>query len=184
MNLLNINVPKDSISMIFDEFIDAEIYKLVTEKQAKKPEGNIENIVTKYKNLIDNSNIWLIYTGTLPDLSKLELTKDEQKIISDLQSILSVSLTNDFEIYKTFEKCKIETVILYAVLKNKKTAEHYINDLRDIKLDITGENLKELGINPSSEYQKCFDYILQKKLGNPDITLNDEITFAKEFFNL
>ena len=168
----------------YDEFIDADIYKLVTEKHAEKPDQNIENLVTKYKNLIDNSNIWLIYAGTLPDLSKLELTKDEQKIISDLQAILSVSLTNDFEIYKAFEKCKIETIILYAVLKDKKTAEHYINNLRDIRLNITGENLKELGINPSSEYQKCFDYILQKKLENPNITTDDEIVSAKEFFNL
>ena len=167
----------------YDEFIDAGIYKLVTEKQAVKPVENIENLIKKYINLIDNQNIWLIYTGTLPDLSKLELTKDEKKIITDLNSVIELSLTNDFEIYKAFEKCRVETVILYAVLKDRIIAEHFINDLMRIKLNITGEDLNKLGIKPSAKYQECFDYILNKKLSDLSISYKEEIKLAKEFFS-
>ena len=167
----------------YDEFIYAGIYKLVTEKQTERPVENIENLVSRYKNLIDSKNIWLIYIGTLPDLSKLELTKDEQKIVNDLKSVLPLELKTDFEIYKAFEKCRVETIILYAVLKNRRIAEHYINDLMGVKLIITGEDLRKLGIKPSVRYQECFDYILNKKLSDLSISYADEIEIAKEFFS-
>ena len=168
----------------YEEFIDAGIYKLVSGKDFNKPFENIENLILKYCDLIDPRNIWLIYVGTLPDLSKLELTKDEQKIVKDLKSVLPLKLENDFDIYKAFEKCKMETVILYAIIKDKNIAEYYINKLRDIKLNITGEDLKKLGIKPSARYQECFNFIIKSKLRNNNISYNEEIMLAKKFLEL
>ena len=121
--------------------------------------------------------IWLIYVGILGDLSRLPLTKIEQKILDDVPKEV---LKTDFELYKTFQNARIETILLYAILKDEAGARHYLDDLQKIKLEITGKDLLNLGIKPSPEYQKIFDEVLKVKLKNPSITKEDEIKLAKE----
>jgi hypothetical protein len=72
---------------------------------------------------------------------------------------------------------------MYATI-NYETAEKYLTKLKNIKLSITGKDLQKLGFKPSKEYQKCFDYILKKKLENPDIKKAEEVNLAKEWFTL
>ena len=159
----------------FKAFIDQKIYKLVTLNDVKMPKVNIENLVTTY--LADQPSscpvaIWLIYVGILGDLSRLPLTKIEQKILDDVPKEV---LKTDFELYKTFQNTRIETILLYAILKDEAGARHYLDDLQKIKLEITGKDLLNLGIKPSPEYQKIFDEVLKVKLKNPSITKEDEI---------
>ena len=89
-------------------------------------------------------------------------------------------LKTDFELYKTFQNTRIETILLYAILKDEAGARHYLDDLQKIKLEITGKDLQNLGIKPSPEYQKIFDEVLKVKLKNPSITKEDEIKLVKE----
>lgn len=162
----------------FKAFIDQKIYKLITPNDVKMPKVNIENLVTTY--LADQPSscpvaIWLIYVGILGDLSRLPLTKIEQKILDDVPKEV---LKTDFELYKTFQNTRIETILLYAILKDEAGARHYLDDLQKIKLEITGKDLLNLGIKPSPEYQKIFDEVLKVKLKNPSITKEDEIKLA------
>lgn len=168
----------------YDKFIDEGIYKLVTSKDVKKTTINIENLINKYIDFINKSNIWLIYTGTLEDLSNLELTKEEQKILDDFSGIKNLMPETDYEIYKTFNGVKPETVLLYAILKDYNTASRYLDKLINIKPEISGKTLQALGIEPSAKYQKCFDKILEEKLAKPTLTLDDEIKIAKNFFGI
>lgn len=164
----------------FKAFIDQKIYKLITLNDVKMPKVNIENLVTTY--LADQPSsypvtLWLIYVGILGDLSRLPLTKIEQKILDDVPKEV---LKTDFELYKTFQNTRIETILLYAILKDEAGARHYLDDLQKIKLEITGKDLQNLGIKPSPEYQKIFDEVLKVKLKNPSITKEDEIKLVKE----
>lgn len=164
----------------FKAFIDQKIYKLITPNDVEMPKVNIENLVTTY--LADQPSscpvaIWLIYVGILGDLSRLPLTKIEQKILDDVPKEV---LKTDFELYKTFQNTRIETILLYAILKDEAGARHYLDDLQKIKLEITGKDLLNLGIKPSPEYQKIFDEVLKIKLKNPSITKEDEIKLVKE----
>ena len=170
----------------YEEFIKSDIYKLVTARECSLPEVNIENLVNKYKHLICESDIWLIYVGTLKDLSKLllVLTREEKKIIEDYNSIPDVNLNDKFEIYQSFYGLRIETILLYAVLKNSKAAQFYLDNLKDIKLSITGEDLLNLGVKPSKKFKACFEFVLSEKLENPDMSFNDELASAKEFLRL
>ena len=59
-----------------------------------------------------------------------------------------------------------------------------MENLQHIKLEITGKDLQELGINPSPKYQECFDYVLAQKLENPELDKAQEIQLAKTFFNI
>ena len=162
----------------FQKFIDQKIYKLVTPNDVEIPKVNVENLVTTY--LADQPSscpaaIWLIYVGILGDLSRLPLTKIEQKILDDVPKEV---LKSDFELYKTFQNARIETVLLYAITKDEAGARHYLDDLRKIKLDITGKDLQTLGIKPSPKYQEIFDEVLKVKLKNPSMAKDDEIEEA------
>lgn len=167
----------------FQKFIDQKIYKLVTPNDVKIPKVNVENLVTTYLAAQPPSYtaaIWLIYVGILGDLSRLPLTKIEQKILDDVPKEV---LKSDFELYKTFQNTRIETVLLYAITKDETGARHYLDDLREIKLDITGKDLQTLGIKPSPKYQVIFDEVLKAKLQNPKMTKTDEIEIAKKYLS-
>ena len=171
----------------FEKFINEKIYKLVTPNDVEIPSINIEELIEKYCLDMDchvantprnDEHIWLIYVGVLKDLSRLPLTKIEQKILDDVpQNILN----SDFELYKTFENAKIETILLYAILKDQKGAKHYLDNLRNIKISINGKDLQNLGISPSPQYQEIFDEVLKAKLKNPKITKEDELKIAKSY---
>lgn len=171
----------------FERFINEKIYKLVTPNDVEIPSINIEELIEKYCLDMDchvanapcnDEHIWLIYVGVLKDLSRLPLTKTEQKILDDVpQNILN----SDFELYKTFENAKIETILLYAILKDQKGAKHYLDNLRNIKILINGKDLQNLGISPSPQYQEIFDEVLKAKLQNPKMTKEDELKIAKSY---
>lgn len=171
----------------FEKFINEKIYKLVTPNDVEIPLINIEELIEKYCLDMDchvanaprnDEHIWLIYVGVLKDLSRLPLTKIEQKILDDVpQNILN----SDFELYKTFENAKIETILLYAILKDQKGAKHYLDNLRNIKISINGKDLQNLGISPSPQYQEIFDEVLKAKLQNPKMTKEDELKIAKSY---
>jgi hypothetical protein len=65
---------------------------------------------------------------------------------------------------------------------DEKIVKRYLEDLRNIELDIKGTDLQDLGIQPSIKYQECFDYILKEKLKNPTLDKDMEIKLAQEFF--
>lgn len=171
----------------FEKFINEKIYKLVTPNDVEIPSINIEELIEKYCLDMDchianaprnDEHIWLIYVGVLKDLTRLPLTKIEQKILDDVpQNILN----SDFELYKTFENAKIETILLYAILKDPKGAKHYLDNLRNIKILINGKDLQNLGISPSPQYQEIFDEVLKAKLQNPKMTKEDELKIAKSY---
>ena len=73
--------------------------------------------------------------------------------------------------------------MLYAITKDETGARHYLDDLREIKLDITGKDLQALGIKPSPKYQVIFDEVLKAKLQNPKMTKTDEIEIAKKYLS-
>lgn len=164
----------------FQKFINQKIYKLVTPNDVEIPKVDVEKFINKYLAAQPSScptAIWLVYVGILGDLSRLPLTKFEQKILDDVPK---EALKSDFELYKTFQNARIETVLIYAITKDETGARHYLDDLRKIKLDITGKDLQTLGIKPSPKYQEIFDEVLKVKLKNPSMAKDDEIEVAKK----
>jgi polynucleotide adenylyltransferase region len=159
----------------FEIFINNGIYKLVTPNEVKLPKVNIEKLVNDYAVELP----WIVYAGVLSDLSRLPLTKVEQKILDDVPENI---LKTDFELYKAFENSRIETVLLYAILKDETGARHYLDELRNIKISVTGKDLQKLGIKPSPKYNEIFDEVLRQKLANPCLTIDDEIAVIADLF--
>lgn len=163
----------------FERFIDQKIYKLIAPQEFKLPKANLEEIIKTYK----PKNIWIIYVGLLPNISTLPLTKTEKKIVEDYIKLQDLSFDTDYQTYKNFENVNLESIIMFYT-KNPQVVERYLKNLRQIKIEITGKDLLELGIKPNHEYQKCFDYILEEKIKNPEIKKSQEIQLAKNYFHI
>ena len=117
----------------------------------------------------DSNSTWYVseeYNGDKEDFAALE----------------NSGLNDDFAIYKAFDGKKIESIILFAVLCDEKLARHYLDDLRGIKIATTGKHLEAAGFEPSPKYKEIFDFLLNKKLKNPKMTLENEMALVKEFF--
>ncbi|MDR1168704.1 MAG: hypothetical protein LBK53_07450 [Heliobacteriaceae bacterium] len=159
----------------FEKFINQNIYKLITPDEVKLPDVNIEKLTCDYPCPLS----WIVYAGVLGDLSILGLTRAEKKILDDAAAAEKLNLKTDLEIYKAFENASVEAVLLYAARKDEKIARHYLDNLRGIKLEINGNDLKNLNIKPSAHYGEIFDFVLGKKLSNPALTKPDELELAK-----
>lgn len=160
----------------YNTFFTQKIYKLLTQKDITPLKYDIESLVNKYK----PNNIWLVYLGWM-DLSKIPLTREEQKIVDDYNNLKDIKIEeDDFSIYKAFSDKTKESILLYTISTNSKKGLRFF-EIKNIKLDIDGNALKRLGIKPSKKYSDCFDYILKKKLENPAITKEQELELAKKF---
>lgn len=163
----------------FEKFVDQQIYKLISPKKFAAPKINIEKLISEYK----PNYIWIIYIGLLPDISKLPLTKIEKKIVDGFNNLKEKTFNTDFEIYKNFKGLNLESIIMSASI-NQNAVKKYLDKLQYINLKITGCDLQNLGIKPSVEYQKCFDFILNEKIKNPEMTKSQEIQLAKKYFDI
>ena len=171
-------------SIAFEKFITQKIYKLISPNNKNLTFDfarirKIENLVNTYK----PQNVWIIYAGLLPDISPLPLSKQEKKIVEDYQKLQTLDFKTDYEIYKNFEGRNLESIVMYSY-QNMPVTQKYLENLKDIKIEITGKDLTNLGINPSPEYQKCFDYILREKLKNPALSKEQEIELVKKYFQI
>ncbi len=164
----------------FDKFVYDGIYNLIAPQDFILPKVDIEEMVKQYK----PECVWIIYVGLLPDISPLPLTKNEKKIVDEYNAIKDKNLNSDELIYQTFCNLSLESILMYAATKDIIPTKRYLDHLIKIKLEITGNDLKELEITPSDKYQECFSYILKQKLKNPKLDKAGEIELAKEFFGL
>lgn len=166
METLNLNSQE-----AFERFYDEGIYKLLSPVAVERPWVNVPEIIAE----TGVKTPWIVYAGGC-DLSRLELTKAEQRILNDFMGIRGRSLITDFEIYKAFNSVAPETLALYAVWAEREPVKRYMQ-IKDIKISITGADLLALGIKPSKQYGEIFDAVLKEKLKNPQMTKDEEIKF-------
>lgn len=159
-------------------FIEQKIYKLLGKNQViPKIKYDISKLVDKYS----PSLTYMIYLG-LFDLSNFELTTEENDIINGYKKIKDQTPKNDIEAYNLFSKVPIESVLIYAVSVNTDIATNYLDNLANIKINISGNNLITLGFKQGRIFNEIFEYIRAEKIKNPSLTKEDEIKIVKEKF--
>ncbi len=185
---------KNEIKLTFEQnssealsrFINQKIYKLISQEIPPKITFNIEEVINKYK----PENIWIIYFGlfiinkTEEFLTKFELTKYEKNIIINAKKIISSKIKNDnFEIYKALCKSSVEALILASNFSNKEQITKFLDELKDIKISITGKDLINLGYKPSKSFKSALDHVLRHKLNNSTLTRAEEIILINQYFS-
>lgn len=165
-----------------EKFIKQEIYKLTVQKSFSRPLNNIRTLIKKY----EPQNPWIIYFGVFAveeDEIKFELTKSEKDIIENAKNLSLKKFKDDFDLYKSFHDQRIETLLILALMGKEKGIIHYLDDLSNIKLAITGETLIKEGFKPSKNFSDAFDAVLKEKLKKPDMSQAEELEIAKNFLN-
>ena len=87
---------------------------------------------------------------------------------------------SNYEIYKFFEKRATEAVMIYYLLTKRKEALVYLERLKGIRVELTGHDLKNMGILEGKKIGAMLDEILKKKLAGKIITKADEERFVKQ----
>jgi len=160
----------------YEKFISQGIYKLLG-VGIKPIELNIsiEDLVNKYK----PNNVWLVYLGMF-DLSNFELNSEERDIVDSYNKIKGFLPNTEYELYKTFKKIPLESVLLYSLVENLEIGLKYLNNLADINIETTGVDLQSLGIQQGRIYKEIFEYLEFEKIKNPKLTKLDEIQLIRK----
>lgn len=156
--------------------------------------NEFKNNLNSFKN-IDKILLCLlvIYSGMdagkiLDCMEKMRLKKEIRSEISkftktkDILREMDINNISNFKAYNIFKSLSLESLyVLTLVFCNEgfynKILE-YVNKLKDIKLYITGNDLKKIGVEPGSKYKKILDEILKEKLNGNVNTLEDEMEYA------
>ncbi|RJQ45035.1 MAG: CBS domain-containing protein [Nitrospiraceae bacterium] len=107
--------------------------------------------------------------------------------IRDAQNVLAwLKNTSEKEIYHILRPLSIQT-ILFTMAKagnreQKKAVSHYLTLLRNIKPELSGKDLQEMGLAPGPLYKKILAAVLDARLERKIRSRNDEIRFVKEKF--
>jgi tRNA nucleotidyltransferase/poly(A) polymerase len=174
METFNLNSQK-----AFKLFFEENIYRLISKKEVIPPDYDIETLVSSFP----VKHVWLVYLGFM-DLDRLPLTRSESQILKDYLTLKEMDIKfDDYDIYKAFCGKKWESVLLYIINVNSDIGKRFL-EICDIDISLNGCVLGRLGIKPSYEYAKCFDFVLREKLKNPKLKITDEIELAKQYFGI
>lgn len=171
----------------FDYFISQKIYKLLFEELKYSINGSqVAKAIDEFS--VDKENIWLIYLGAIlisqdkEILVRLNLSGKEQKIVLDAGKLMQSAgkkFSNNYEIYEFFHKESDLAVIIYYALTQNEFAKFYIKQLKDIKLLISGEDLINIGLTPSSKFSEILKQVLAKKINTGLNSKQDEMDYVR-----
>jgi len=178
-----------SSNKLYDKIISTNAYKLISTSPLKKI--YIERIkeIENY-NIINANDIPFIYFAALCINSdyadkRLNLTGNEIRILKQTENLLNAKLTDkspNTAIYSAFQKCCVQAIACcYIFAEDKTAADKYLQELKNIKVEINGNDLISLGLTPSCEFTKIFNIILEKKLAGEMKSKKEEIQFVKEY---
>ncbi len=168
----------------FDIALDFGVFKLLSDNPPLTVNIKVlDNL--KLFNLFDDDEINEILLLCLllnSDYNSLSLTSQEKKILIEVKELLNNaehSFSDDFKIYKLFNKKLNKSLIIYYLITKDENLIKYLNKLKNITVEINGNDLIELGYKPSGYFTVVFDEILKEKIKGNITTKQEEINFAK-----
>lgn len=120
-------------------------------------------------------------------LAKMRLRRGEEKRIVDshrkeIVRQLKTKITS-FRIYKLLKPLSFEVIVFFYVKEKNRILRRNIIDFlakyNNITLNISGKDLLQLGVKPSSVYGKILDALLKKKLKGKIHSLTEELEEAR-----
>ncbi|BAI80546.1 polyA polymerase family protein [Deferribacter desulfuricans SSM1] len=94
------------------------------------------------------------------------------------------NITNSY-IYNTLKDLEDEFVLYLSAILGEKfenLIKKYYTYIKEIKLEINGNDLKDLGYKPSEKFKYVLDKLLELKLDGVILNKGDEIKYAKKLF--
>jgi tRNA nucleotidyltransferase (CCA-adding enzyme) len=116
--------------------------------------------------------------------------QERKKILEGLSEYIPVlsklQKVSNTEIYYTLQSLSLQT-ILFVMAKagskeQKKAVASYLTDLRAVKPETTGDDLKSMGYSPGPMFKKILGSIIEEKLEGRIQTREEEIEFVRKHF--
>lgn len=90
------------------------------------------------------------------------------------------------EIYEWFQPLSTE-VLLYAMARSgnelvQRCLSSYFTHLRSVQSELSGSDLKQLGISPGPLYKEVFKRLLTARLDGSLVTRQDELDFVRKHY--
>jgi tRNA nucleotidyltransferase (CCA-adding enzyme) len=115
----------------------------------------------------------------------LSAIMESVKSFENTRKNLSVRIADNSKLFKLIHNLPYELLVMIAS-ENKvqsNNIERYLKKLSDIRLEITGENLKNLGYKPSREFKIVLEKLLDLKLDGKLKTMEDELERANKMLS-
>ncbi|WKV09023.1 CCA tRNA nucleotidyltransferase [Thermoanaerobacterium sp. CMT5567-10] len=153
---------------------------------------NIKNLNTyaKYGDVLLYRFLLFFYNVKKDDFDylkeKFNFKRQYSKGLSDLIEIKMnlYTLKDDIAVYNLFKDKKIEAISAIYTMEGeniKKIVDRHFEVIRSLKLEINGDDIKELGLEPSPVYKKILDKIYYDKLSGKIISKEDEFERLKQY---
>ncbi len=165
--------------------------------QERKVIRRAEQLLSRYS----LSNIWVVYLALLlarlsktrlPEaLARLHLTNEERDIILNgyrLYPVLAEKSkdTTHSEIYELMHGSPDEALAIAACLASpgsfvRRMSKIYFDDLKEITTNISGKDLKQLGLTEGPQIGQALRALLEAKLNGLVSTEKEEMDFVKKY---
>ena len=144
---------------------------------------------------------WLIYLSLIikdltPDkqeniLKNLQLTGDEIKMIKDgfnvSNKLKEKQLIDSITIYRELKNLSIESIAIVQILTTVEAPQcgvstlidEYLSTTSKIKLEITGQDLINIGVKEGKKIGEILEKVLEMKIKNPKMKKEDEVISAQ-----
>lgn len=178
------NLP--NIKQAVNVFFESGIYKMISTDLDCAGRGVINHVSTKQQ--------WLVCLALImKDLSteqqnqimkNLQMTSEETKIISSAfnahEHLSKYKELDSVIIYKELKNLVYESVLIVKLLFGPNPLiDEYLEKTSKIKLEITGEDLINLGIKEGKAIGEVLEKVLEKKIKNPQMKKEDEMREAR-----
>lgn len=118
---------------------------------------------------------------SMPSKMKEEINNG---ILRSRELIMRLPLGDPAKIYRAICNLDIETILFAMAMalneNKKKEISKYLIELRGVKTQATGTDLKDMGVAPGPVYSEILNALLDEKLRGKLKTREDELAFIKE----
>ncbi|WP_027621262.1 CBS domain-containing protein [Acetivibrio clariflavus] len=100
----------------------------------------------------------------------------------NLPALVAEGNLSNYDVYSMFTGLSLESLYVISIMFDDRVRDAvlvYINNLSQIKTEITGKDIMELGIAPGPEIKRILQAVLKEKINGKIFTYDDEINFVK-----
>ncbi len=182
VDAFNLNLPKVS-----EIFIEQKIYRLISDEVHTGYDFILlADLIKKYN--INADYVWLLYFilffYSYSDL--FILTSKEIDILAQFKTLLSQkTLKNEknSDIYNFFVNSSAEAIIAFYVVTKNLNAIKYLDELKDVKINFSGNDLIAMGLQPSPLFAAITKSTLLAKLDGEIKSKDDEFLYVQKFIH-